>query len=180
MAEASASRKTVISDDQAQAAYQVRDSVHAHPLASMLLRGGQAEQSYYSYDEESGLLKKCRFDYLLDSGAMAIDLKSAEDASPAGFAKSVANYRYSLQPPWYLDIMQELYGEAPRAWVFLVVEKEPPYAVGVYYLKDEDFQRGRDAARRDFLRIAECRRSNVWDDYATEALPINLPGWAKV
>lgn len=167
--------RTILTPDQMQAALAVRDAVHRHPVASGLLHGGAAEQSFYARDPEFGALVKCRTDYM--AGDLITDVKSTEDASPAGFAKSAANYRYLCQVAWYWDVLDAHYGEHPPYWAFLAVEKEPPYAIGIYYPDANDVQRARMACRRDLARIMELRKSGVWPDYATEALPLAMPSW---
>lgn len=169
--------KTIITDDQAQACYQIRDAVHRHPLAKGLLSAGKAEQSFYAVDEETGELIKCRTDFLPDNGSMIVDVKSTDDASPSGFAKSSANYRYPVQTAWYQRVIKSYYGECPPHWVFLAFEKEPPYAIGVYFTQPEDVARAAIAAQRDFMRIVEHKRLDYWPDYGTEALPLNMPTW---
>lgn len=169
--------KTVLSDEDFQTCLAIRDAVHRHPLAAGLLRGGKAEQSFYGIDAETGELIKCRTDYMHDSGAMIVDLKSTEDASPDGFGKSAANFRYPVQVAWYHDVMDAAFGEHPEHWVFMAVEKKPPYAIGLYFAQREDVERARLAARRDFMRIVECKRAGAWPDYGVEALPLSLPAW---
>lgn len=169
--------KTIITDDQAQACYQIRDAVHRHPLARGLLSGGKPEQSFYAVDPETGELIKCRVDYLPNNGSMIVDVKSTDDASPTGFAKSCANFRYHVQTAWYWRVLDTYYGEHPQHWVFLAFEKDPPFAIGVYFAQPEDVARARLAADRDFARIVEHKRANFWPDYGTEALPIQMPSW---
>lgn len=171
--------KIILSDEDFQTCLAIRDAVHAHPLAAGLLTRGKAEQSFYAIDQETGELIKCRTDYLHDSGAMIVDVKSTEDASPDGFAKSAANFRYPVQTAWYHDVMDSAFGEHPEHWVFMAVEKKPPYAIGLYFAQREDVARARLAARRDFMRIVEARRADHWPDYGTEALPLALPAWWK-
>lgn len=172
-------KKVVLEDEDFQTCLAVRDAVHSHPVAAGLLTGGQAEQSFFAVDPETGELIKCRTDYMHDSGNMIVDLKSTEDASPNGFGKSAANFRYPVQTAWYNGVLDAAFGEHPQHWVFLAVEKKPPYAVGIYFMKPEDVARAAMAARRDFMRIVECRRSGYWPDYGAEALPLSLPGWWK-
>lgn len=176
---AEAGTKTIITDDQQQACFAIRDAVHAHPLASGLLTGGKAEQSFYAVDNETGQLIKCRTDYLPDNGSMIVDVKSTDDASPSGFGKSAANFRYPVQVAWYHRVLDAAFGEHPPHWVFLAFEKDPPYAIGVYFADPVDTARAALAAQRDFMRIVEHRRSNYWPDYGTEALPLTLPTWWK-
>lgn len=171
--------KTILSDDDYQVCLQVRDAVHRHPVARGLLTGGKSEQTFFALDPEHNELVKCRYDYLRDSGDMAIDVKSTEDASPEAFGKSVANYRYDLQPAWYFDVLDILYGEVPKSWVFLAVEKSPPYAIGIYFATPEQIEVARVTARRDFARIVQHKQLNHWPDYGAEVLPLDLPRWMK-
>lgn len=173
--------KGILEDAQYQTCLQVRDAVYADPLAGNLLRApGKAEQSFWALDPDTGELIKCRYDYLHEGGGVAVDLKSTEDASPAGFGKSVFNYRYFLQPPWYFDVLDILYGETPKTWAFLPIEKDPPYVCGVYYATEDQMRAGRDIARRDFMRIVEMKKANTWPGYTGDGpLPVELPTWAK-
>ena len=65
-------------------------------------------------------------------------------------------------------------------WAFLCFEKEPPYALGIYYLDEFDVARGRVAAERDYKRIVECRRANHWPDYGEQIRKLPLPNWMKL
>lgn len=167
--------KTILTDDQMQTCLAIRDAVHLHPVAAGLLRGGQAEQSFYAIDAETGELMKCRTDYL--AGDLIVDVKTTEDASPNGFGKSAANFRYPVQVAWYQRVMAAAFGEHPPHWVFLAVEKGPPYALGIYFPDPSDVQRAALAAQRDFMRIVDHRRSGQWPDYGSEVLPLSLPAW---
>ena len=158
----------------------IRDAVHLHPVAGGLLQGGQAEQSFYADDPETGMKIKCRVDYLHNSGEMIIDLKTTDDASPAGFGKSAANFRYPIQTAWYNGVLDAAFGEHPQDWVFLAIEKRKPYAVGIYFMEPDIVARAEIAARRDFMRIVECKRSGEWPDYGIEPQPLVLPGWSKL
>lgn len=172
--------KSVLSQDDFDECLRVRDAVHRHPVASGLLVGGKAEQSFYAIDPETGVLIKCRTDYIHDSGALIVDLKSTKDASPVGFGRSAADMRYPVQPAWYNGVFDAAFGEHPTDWAFLCVEKTFPYAIGIYYVTADQVERGRIAARRDFLRIVECRESGIWPDYGFEPQPLLLPAWAKL
>lgn len=169
--------KVILSDDDYQKCLAIRDVVHKHPVVSNLLRGGVSEQAVYAIDPETGELIKCQIDYMV--GSLILDVKTTEDASPAGFGKSSANYRYPHQTAWYWDVLDAAFGEHPEYWAFLAIEKNPPYAMGLYYPDPQQIALARTANCRDFLRIVEHKRSGQWPDYATEALPLQLPGWWK-
>lgn len=179
--EAAHEGKIAITPEDYEMCMGMRDAVHRHPIAAGLFSGGAAEQTFFGIDPESGELIKCRTDYIKISHGMVIDLKSTEDASPAGFGKSSANFRYPIQGPWYLDAIQAAIGEELEHFVFVAVEKKPPFAIGIYYIDEVTMQLARQAARRDFDRIIECRQADYWPDYSQDsASPLLLPGWAKL
>jgi exodeoxyribonuclease VIII len=171
--------KQILHPEDYKMCLDIRDAVYRHPVAPGLLKNGKTEQSFYVVDQETGELIKCRFDFLQDGGAIALDLKTTKDASPRGFAKDAANYRYDIAPAWYFDVLRQLYGEVPKHWVWLAIEKVEPFALGIYYAKPEDIMRAHETARRDFNRIVIAKKEESWPDYGTEALPLEFPGWMK-
>lgn len=177
--------KTPLSDDDYKMVSRVRDAVHAHPLAKGLLRGGEAEQTFYANDAETGELIKCRPDYFIQArGGTIIDLKSAADASPTAFDASVFTYRYFVQDPWYRDVIKAATGQFPERFAFVAVEKHWPHAIGVYFLEEDDVERGRLLARRDLRTIVRCKESGRWADYCEgkdgpEPRPIELRRWSQ-
>lgn len=180
---------------------RVVENVWAEPEIAGLLSGGVAEQSFFTMmpvpDGEGGVLidhetgeviqelVKCQHDYRRP-GSHRIDLKSTMDASPEGFAKSCANYRYPVQQAWYTDVLEA--GGVPvsdEPFLFLCFEKEPPYALGLYSLEDFAVSQGRIAAERDFNRIVMHKRANYWPSFFTSIAdsmtnPLQMPRWMKL
>lgn len=188
--------KIILKNDDYDHVLRVRDAVHAHPIASGLLTGGRAEQSYfamspvpsmtdsgYMIDQETGEviheLIKCRTDYIHDGGNLIVDVKSTEDASRAGFGKSATNYRYDVQVAWYYHVFECAFGWTPENWAFIALEKTEPYAIGVYFATRPQIEVARNAAMRDFARIVHHRRINQWPDYGYEIVDLELAPWIK-
>lgn len=171
--------KIILKRDAYERVLKIRDALHRHPVIGALLRNIKTEQSFFTTDKETGELIKCRFDGLAPNGAYSLDLKSTECAGREAFGKSAANYRYDIQPPWYEDILSDLYGERPEYWMFIAFEKDPPYACGLYYATDEQRQAAREDMRRDLRLIAECKATNYWPDLAVKSQPLGLPGWYR-
>lgn len=164
-------KKTILTPDQVALCRAMTESVMSHPAASAILSlDGEAEQTFTWTDEQTGEACKCRPDYLVDG--MAIDLKTTVDASPEGFAKSVNNFRYHVQANWYLR-------GAPNAsqFVFIAVEKTPPFAVAVYVASPEMVAAGGRAADLDLANLAQWRREDVWPSYSNQIETLNLPRW---
>jgi exodeoxyribonuclease VIII len=180
--------RKVLTPDQLDTLMGMRDSVMAHPAARALLTAvpGVAERSAYWTDPVTGELCRCRPDFWRNDGII-VDLKSTEDASPDGFAKSIANWRYHVQHPFYVDglqlamtqggIHQAPGGLFPRTFVFLAVEKRAPYAVGVYVMDQDSIELGRAEYRADLARYAACRATDNWPGYGDKIQNITVPPW---
>jgi len=144
-------------------------SVRSHQAAAALLRDGKAEQSFW-WDDSTGLRCKCRPDWY--NGTTIVDLKTTTDASPKGFAKSVAQWRYHVQQNHYLA------GTFAERFVFIAVEKTYPYAVGVYELDETAALHGEAERRNNLQTIADCRAIAEWPGYGNTVQPLSLPNWA--
>jgi len=160
----------------------MRRSLENHDAARKLLfspkREGQAELSIYWHDPETGILLRCRVDwgqqreYLLP-----VDLKTADDASPDGFLRHVANYRYDVAEQMYLAGVEAATGVRPPAMPFVVVENKPPYAVAVYTCGPNFRATGSAQFRADVNRYAECLESGIWPGYPETVQSIDAPAW---
>lgn len=170
--------RIVLSPEQWDQLHEMAAAVHAHPAAGSLLTScpGEAEKSVYWIDATTGVLCRCRPDWWRDDNVI-VDLKTTEDASPEGFAKSMANYRYDVQAAYYLDGIQQATGKRPKAFVFIAVEKKPPYGVGVYVLDSDSLELGRAQYQHDLRVYAECERSGIWPGYGDKIQTISLPAW---
>lgn len=170
---------TAISQDQMDAITEIQANVMSHPVAKELFLDGVAEKSIFWLDLETGALCKCRPDFLRSDGVI-IDLKSTDDARPQAFQRSIANYRYHVQSAYYMDgVTLGTNRDDIDTFVFVTVEKDPPYAVAVYMMDDEAIIKGRSEYRHDLAKYADCKRLNRWPSYDTEIKPITLPAWHK-
>lgn len=172
-----AGRRLLSDDDSETIAAMVR-SVRSHKLAGKMIADGIPELTLSWRDQETGLPCKCRPDYYVKARRMAVDAKSAEDASPDGFKKAVAKYAYHLQDALYRDGFSSV-GERVEHFVFVAVEKKAPFAVGIYTLGADAVAQGYSAARSGIERLAECVRADRWPAYDESILTIeDLPPWA--
>lgn len=154
-----------------------------HPMASALFQpgAGTAEASLFWQDEESGIQRRARLDWLPHAtpGRRLIipDYKTAKSANPKAFAKSAADYGYHQQAPWYIDAAEALDLAEDPAFVFVVQEKTPPYIVTVVQLDVTAVRIGRLLNRRAIDIYAECDRTGAWPGYADDVALASLPYW---
>jgi hypothetical protein len=175
-----ATGRTVLPKADADLVMRMAHSVFSHPAAAMLLAlPGKAETTHMWTDAATGLQCKCRPDWLTDDGCLLVDLKTTEDASARGFAKSIAQWRYHVQASWYLDGVEQATGTRPEQFLFLCVEKKAPYAVAVYAADAEMIAAGAQTAARDLDVLATCKAANAWPGYSDQIEPISLPPWMR-
>jgi exodeoxyribonuclease VIII len=178
--EAQAAGRTVLTKADADLIQAMGRAVHGHPAAAYLLGlPGKAETTHIWIDEATGLECKCRPDWLTDDGSLIVDLKTTEDASPAGFSKSIAAYRYHVQAAHYLTGVERAAGRRPGQFIFICVEKKAPHAVAVYAADAEMVAAGQVTAARDMLLLAECRDADYWPAYSDQIETISLPAWMR-
>jgi hypothetical protein len=168
--------KIILDADDGETITAMTDAVRKHPKASMLRRG-VAEMPLEWTDLDTGVKCKCKPDYYRKSLALAVDLKTTEDASPEAFARSVATYRYHVQAAFYREGLRA--NEFPcDHFVFVCVEKRAPYAVGIYELDDDAIEAGRRAAAANLQTLAECLATDTWPGYDHHIVKLSLPKWA--
>lgn len=172
--------KTVISLEDYERIQNMTSAVCKHPGAYMLLNMSTAvEESFFWIDETTGTLCKCRPDLRIASKRILVDLKSCEDASPEAFARTIYNFTYHLQAGFYCDGVSQVLQEQYSTFIFIAVEKKPPYAVAVYQLDPDAIDAGKREAA-DLLRLfAWCSERNEWPGYPEEIQTITMPRWAQ-
>lgn len=171
--------KNIVSQEQWDKSIAMRDAVWAHPSARKLLAcGGVAEKTHYFTEPNTGAQCKFRPDWKAKNGFL-VDLKTTGDASPEGFSRSVFNYRYHVQAAFYSDGLYYCEGTYPKGFVFIAVEKEYPFAVGVYYADEEVMERGYTEYMEDLETYVQCKQSGIWPGYSEKIVPIQVPAWMR-
>jgi PDDEXK-like uncharacterized protein DUF3799 len=169
-----------------QRAQSMAEQLRAHPIAGPLFaRSGRAEQTFVTRDEGTEVTCRARVDWMPDVPAgdrlILVDLKTANDASPVGFAKSMANYGYHQQGAFYREVVAEALALpiSPR-FVLVAQEKEPPYLITIAEPDDEAIAWGcelNDHALRTYARCTAAREWPGYDHGPTGIAALSLPGW---
>jgi hypothetical protein len=155
--------------------------VREHPTAGALLAVGDAEVSGWWHDEATDARLRWRADWLHPgrSRLIIVDYKTAKDASPAGFSKSIGEYRYHQQDGWYRDgvIANDL--DADPLFLFIAQEKTAPYAVSVHEIPPDALDRGRALNRKAIDIYAQCRRTGQWPGYGDSIHTAEIPAYTR-
>lgn len=128
--------------------------------------------------EEDGVVCKARVDFVAPDHGVALDLKSARDASPDGFARAAANYRYNRQEAWYRRGLRAV-GIDIRAFVFVAQEKAPPYAAAAYTIPDYAVAAGEAEAISRLVEYQASKDTGHWPAYGgANTIELDWPAWA--
>lgn len=167
---------------------QVRDmaeAVRRDPMASVLFdpeRGGKPEQSLFWHDERHSIDRRARLDWLpslTESGRLIVpDLKTAKSAEPSTFANDAFNWGYEMQSVFYTDAIHALELAEDVAFVFVAIEKTPPYLITVHDMDDDSWRIGRERVDQACAVFADCTANDTWPGYSTEVNTIRPPKWA--
>lgn len=179
-AAARAKGQTPVKRDVAAQVQAMAESGLAHPMARVLLeQDSDPEVSVFGTDPETDVELRARFDKLPSGGntPIAVDLKTARDASPNGFSRAAAEHGYHVQRGHYMDTHTYAGGIDLDGFAFIVVEATPPYLVGVYRLDSVFEEIGVNEARRARRLYAECLTTDTWPGYDTGIVPIAAPFW---
>jgi len=167
--------KIIIDSELGNNLYEMEKSFMDSPARLIYDKQGQSELSYFW--DDLGLVKgKCRPDWISDDGNIVVDIKTTTDASPKGFQKSIANWGYHLQLGWYLRGLQKL-GLPAKEFIFIAIEKTPPFSVGVYRANKDMITYANDEINNLVYDIDESLKSDDFPDYTPEILDLGLPNW---
>ena len=170
VAEMAAAGIEAVSEADLAQALQMADAVRSNSTVALLLSNGQAEQSFWWDDIATGMRCKCRPDWF--DGETIVDLKTCQDASPAGFARSISTFLYQVQAAHYLC------GTLAKRFIFVAVEKTAPYATACYELDAQALVHGSVLRHNALQRLQDARAINEWPGYTDGIQTLQLPGWA--
>ena len=167
--------KIIIDSELGNNLYEMEKSFMDSPARLIYDKQGQSELSYFW--DDLGLVKgKCRPDWISNDGNIVVDIKTTTDASPRGFQKSIANWGYHLQLGWYIRGLQKL-GQPIKEFIFIAIEKTPPFSVGVYRANKDMITYANDEINNLVYDIDESLKSNDFPDYTPEIMDLGLPNW---
>ena len=189
-AEIEAGGKIPLSHNDFEAIEGMKRSIMDHPLAGRWLTGGTAELSGYwnqpvwaeGLDLDTTILCKCRPDYIKELGGqyVIIDLKTTKSAEPRHFSRAAYwDYQYHISAAHYLTGMEALRGVRAQGFIFVTVEKTPPYAVNVFEASEEFIRAGEEANLELYRLFASCQASGNWPGYPATMQTLTLPRGAK-
>ena len=173
--------KTVIKPDQYTRAMRQRDEVwKLSEIASLLVRG-KPEVSAYWKDDHTGVLCRCRPDFVSDvsdSSVVLVDVKTYSDARPSEFERQCARMNYHRQNAFYSDGYELASNKTVDAFIFLSVEMPWPHAAAASMLDKDSINSGRYQYRRALKKYAQALHNDLWPGYPDHVKGMRIPPYA--
>lgn len=123
--------------------------IKSHPTLSKLIEGGNPEVSIFWKDEETGIMCRCRFDYLLPR--IGFDYKRTTDVySKEKLGYAISDYGYDISAPMYIEGLKNvgLYDEKTHlGFVLLFQMGKPPFVPRALRLDDRIMATGHSKFR---------------------------------
>lgn len=151
----------------------MRDSIMAHPTARAYLESN-CRNEHSIFWEHEGLRLKCRPDCLPDAevfGPVIVDVKKIADIDH--LQRSIRQFRYYVQAPFYQAGYQALYGEIPK-FVFIAVGEKRSigrHPVRVFELPLEWMEKGRDEYLADLEIVKEIEEFGIGNGVEVLGMP---------
>jgi hypothetical protein len=169
-----------IQGEQRDTAFAQAESARALPDVAAAVAKGQSEVSAYWNDPETGVLCRCRPDFVHEagSGVVLIDAKTYSSADPHEFARQAARKGYHRQDTFYTDGYALASERSVLAFIFVVIEVEWPHAACAVMLDEPSRAAGRALYRRNLNTYAHCLKTNTWPGYSSAIELVSLPKYA--
>lgn len=172
----------LITEDECTRIQYMAESLYESKTGSALLNRDNAtfEDSIFWVDPEYGFTCKCKPDITRIALDTLIDLKTARSAHWTEFRKSIANYNYDVQAFHYLSGASLVYNHEFKHFIFLVVEKTPPYCVAFYRATEIILNNGYEKIKIAKAIYKRCLDEDIWPGYEDKIIDIDIPPWALV
>ena len=153
----------------------------AHPLASRLLRGGQAETSIFWVDHETGCQCSGQADYWLPDERILVDYKTHGRAIRPGqqAQRWLLDASYHVAMAHYCDGIKAALGYLPDEVYIIAQESVEPHALAVYRLTPTMLALGQWQRTRALKRWLEASSKGIWEGYQAKVFDLDPPEWAK-
>lgn len=174
----------VLTKDDVDMISGIWKSLKTKTLIRNMLSQGTSESSLFVKDPVTGINLACRPDFISKHGHV-IDIKSTVDASRDYFVNQIFSFRgygpfYILQAAHYAHCMRSAKIGTGESFIFVAIEKSPPYEMNVYPMDEGCLAVGEQWREKLTKLYAECVSKNEWPGYEDRAMPVFPPEYATV
>ena len=184
------------------AVMQSVDSLRGHDFANELIWGPSLKNVRIRWvDEITGLPCRCEID-ILHAEAIIGDLKTTNDPSESGFAKSVSNFGYHIQAFFYREalhrlaeflddqqtspeleflrpLLEQVQAGKPLLCTWIAVKNSPSYMTEVHPVDEDWYSIAEPLVREAMQKLKESYASGNWQTPTHGGITrLKPPKWA--
>lgn len=129
-----------------------------------------------------GLPCKARTDSYAHDGSYMLDLKTAASVNPSAMERVSETHGWFFRAAWYLAGANEASQVLPERYVFVAIEKEPPYVVEAFEIDNRALVQAEQIMGRVITRFKECLGTRTWPTYSGKdggVIKLARPSWAE-
>lgn len=172
--------KDIISADDMALIAEIDSAIKNHLRAKFLL-SGEVETSYSWVDEATGLDCQARPDSIVKTAdrIFIADLKTCTSADTDTMTAQAYKLGYDMQAAMFKEAVEKEFG-LPCDFLFVCVEKEPPYLINILQADELMLQSGADRFREALGIYKDCIESGNWYGYEGKfntVSTLSLPKW---
>lgn len=172
-----------VTDFEMYAINKMCESVRRDEFANDLVTmpGSETELTIFWAEviDDQTILCKARLDWFNPSIGV-VDLKTTNDVSYDGFARSLINYGWYTQAWWYQRGLEQV-GLAPddMSWGWLIVQNVKPYKIKMYHPSEDIVASGMVTALDGMRNYAKVLAGCPPFEQVTGFTAIDIPKWGK-
>lgn len=168
----------IVPEKHVEKLVRMSEKILRHPKAKNILSQGFRETTLFWDCPRTGVRCKARPDFISGYGHM-VDLKTSTDARYERFQRDIWTLLYHLQCAHYLEGARVTKVCNPEVFIFMVIEKDPPYEIAIYPAGPSVLNIGEQWRERAMLIYSRCLKANTWPGYNADARTIEMPIWAE-
>ena len=179
--------KTIVSRDDFDTIKEMGNALLKNSVSReyMFVGHGENETPFSWVDPDTGDACKCKCDRLMleDGRIVVVDYKTAKSAQTDRFNAEIYKRGYHVQAAMYTEGVRISGGLSYRPrFVFVVQEKEAPYAVNVIEVTEDVMNYGDQVYHQLLGKLHDCKEADIWEGYVEDGV-VNeayLPGWVSL
>lgn len=169
--------KTLINEEDYEVLKGMMNECWSNKVVSNLLSEGDRELTLVW--NTNNVLSKGKLDLCRENDMLIIDIKTARSCKLRHFKKSLLDDYYAPKAAFYIDGANQLFTTKIIYFIYIVIEKEPPYNLDIFQLDNRTIMTGRKMYKEDLQTYIDYTLSNDHTIFKPKKISvIGLDDWA--
>jgi hypothetical protein len=169
--------KTPLKPREMRAIQEMVATCKDYKVLANIMDGAERELAAYAMSP-MGVLLKTKADVARRDDRIICDFKTCQDADEDSFAGEITRSKYHWQAAMYLDVFSAASGKKFETFLWIAIEKAPPYKIEIHSADEKTLAEGRKKYLQHVERFAQCQASGVWPAHSGVIKPITIRPWA--